>query len=490
MRKKILGAIAALSAGVGGAVAQTPARPVAPMPLGSVGAFGSGGGMTDPNVRPANADVYNPAVPPPGLGGLGMAGPGVGGPGGPGAPDPMMGMGEPVYPPPGTYGQLPYEDPVLEGAFNAASPARFFLEGQYLLMFPEGQPVRFPLLTTSAPADFGRVGAATTTILAGGGRELDLGTVSGFRINGGLWRAGDQRVGIELGGLYLSPSSYNRFARSSDQGIPLLARPFTNAATGVPASLVVSSPNSISGSALVRATTEFWGFEANGLLNLYRTCPGECRLWQLNLLAGYRYLQLDESLDVSSRSTVLTGTIPVGGVTVGSPTSVEVRDRFETLNKFHGGQVGLQSQFTSGRWYVGMTGKVAFGGVNQRIIIDGSTGTNNPTAGRTNVTLGGLFANASNIGRYRTDEFAVVTDVNATLGFHFTSWLIGTVGYNFIHMNTVARPGSVFNGRVDPSLVPTSGLFGTAGPATRGRVVAPTDDFYTHGLNFGVILRY
>ncbi|WP_414896400.1 ABC transporter permease, partial [Roseateles sp.] len=37
-------------------------------------------------------------------------------------------------------------------------------------------------------------------------------------------------------------------------------------------------PNAVAGSALARATTEFYGVEANALYNLYRTCPGECAL--------------------------------------------------------------------------------------------------------------------------------------------------------------------------------------------------------------------
>ncbi|MCU0703944.1 MAG: BBP7 family outer membrane beta-barrel protein [Fimbriiglobus sp.] len=482
MRKKILGAFAALSAAAGGALAQSPTRPVAPTPIGTVGSYD--GGMKDPMVRPANAERYNEPVPPP-MPGMGMGmDPGMGA-------DPMMGMGGPMYPPPGPYGQMPYEQPVLgEGAFSATSPHRFYLDGQYLLLFPESQPTRIPLLTTSAPADFGRLGSATTTILAGDRNSLNLGTVSGFRINGGFMRAGDQRVGIEVGGLYQSPTSYTHYAQSSAQGIPVIARPFTNAVNGAAQSLVVSSPNSISGSALVRATTEFWGIEASGVLNLFRTCPGDCRLWQLNLLGGYRYLELNETLGLSSQSAILAGTLPAVGLAVGPPTSIAVRDQFSAINRFHGAQVGLQSQFTSGRWYVGMTGKVAFGGVNQRLEVAGSTALANPVAQTGSVTLGGLFANASNIGRYRTDQFAIVTDLNATLGFHLTTWLIGTVGYNFIHLSTAVRPGNQFDGRVDPSLVPTSGAFGTAPPAGRPPINIRQDDFFTHGLNFGFILKY
>ncbi len=479
MRKKILGAVAALSAVAGGALAQSPARPLAPTPLGTVGAFE--GGMRDSMVRPANAERFNEPIPPPMPG---MGDPGMGA-------DPMMGLGGPMYPPPGPYGQSPYEQPVLgEGVFDATAPHRFYVEGQYLLLFPETHPTPTPLLTTSAPADFGRLGAGTTTSLAAGSRTLNLGTASGFRLNAGFLRAGDQRFGLDVGALYQTPVSNNTFARSSTQGIPLIARPFVNSTNGAASSLIVSAPNSVSGSALVRATTEFWGIEANAVYNLFRTTPGECRLWQLNVLGGYRYLELNEGLGVSSMSTVLSGVIPAGGLVVGPPTSLDVRDQFTTLNKFHGAQVGLQSQFTSGRWYVGLTGKAAFGGVGQRLSIDGSTALANPVARTGSVTLGGLYANASNIGNYKQDRFAIVTDLNASVGFHITSWLMGTVGYNFIHMSSAARPGNQFDGTVNPSLVPASGLFGTAGAINRPPVTVKDDDFFTHGLNFGFIVKY
>ena len=479
MRKKILGAFAALSAVAGGAVAQSPSRPVAPTPVGTVGAYD---GVTDGNVRPANADRYNEPVPPPmpGMGDPGMMA------------DPMMGLGVPMYPPPGPYGATPYEQPVLgEGAFSATSPHRFYLDGQYLLLFPETQPTPMPLLSTSAPADLGRLGGGTTTSLAAGNNTLNLGTVSGFRVNAGFLRAGDQRAGLDVGGFYQSPSSNSTFVQSSAQGIPLIARPFVNSTNGVPSSLIVSAPNSVSGSALVRATTEFWGIEASGVLNLFRTQPGECRLWQLNVLGGYRYMELNEGLGISSMSTILAGTLPAGGLVVGPPTSIDVRDQFTTVNRFHGAQVGLQSQFTSGRWYVGLTGKAAFGGVRQTVDVEGTTAVANPIARTGSTTLGGLYANATNIGRYRVDRFAIVTDLNATVGFHLTTWLIGTVGYNVIHMSSAARPGNQFNGVVNPAVVPTSGLFGTGGTAVaRAPVNIRDDDFFTHGLNFGLILRY
>ena len=478
MRKKLLGTMAALAAGAGGALAQPPARTAAPAPLAAVGAFD--GGMRDAAVRPASGGEV---IPPP------MGGPGEMG-GGPGmGVDPMMGGG-PGYPPPGVYGGAAWQEPKVDGILGGGS-ARFYVDGQYLLVFPKSQPTGYPLLTTGAPAagEQGRVGSSTTTILAGNG-DLSLGSVSGFRINAGFWRPQDQRLGVDVGGLYIAPSSNTTFLRSSDAGIPLIARPFNSTATGANGVLIVSSPGVVNGEAAVRASTTFWGIEANATLNLYRSCPDNCRYWALNLLGGYRFNEFEETIAVTSRSTALPGrTLPYAGTIVGPGTTLEVRDRFNALNKFHGAQVGLQSQFSSGRWYVGVTGKVAFGVSNQKVTIDGSTAAVNPAAGTSSSNLGGLFANASNVGIYRTDQFAILTDLNGSLGYNFTSWLTGTVGYNFIHLSAVSRPGNLYNGRVDPALVPTSGTYGTGASGSPAVNLRQTD-FFLHGVNFGFIIRY
>lgn len=483
MRKKLLGTIAALAAGAGGALAQSPAKTTAPAAIGTVGSFDAG--MYDPAVRLAGGN-NNPVVPPP-LGGMD----GVPPDGGSGV-DPMMGGG-PMYPPPGTYGGAGWEEPpVGDALFGGGNTHRFYVDGQYLLLFPEKQPVGFPLLTSGSPAagEQGRIGSSTTIALAGNRGTLNLGSTSGFRINTGFWRPTDYRLGVDVGGLYMAPRSNSVFLRSSDGGIPVLARPFISTATGAQSVLIASSPGVVSGDVASRATTTFWSIEANALFNLYRSCPDNCRSWTLNLLGGYRFAEHNETLSLSSRSTALAGrTLPYAGVTVGSPTTIEVRDSFDALNKFHGGQVGLQSQFSSGRWYVGATGKVAFGATNQRVIVDGSSAAVNPTTGVSSQVLGGLFANSSNIGRYKSDQFAILTDANATVGYNFTRWLTGTVGYNFIHLSATARPGNLFNGRVDPALVPTSGTYGTGANGSPVFTVKQ-DDFFVHGVNFGFLIRY
>ncbi len=460
MRKKVLGTLAALALGAGGALAQYTNPPIPPMlPPGAV-------------LPPAELPVPN------------------------GDPNALQPNGQPVYPNGGPYGQAPYDSPALErtglfgrrGGGAAGSPMVWF-DGQYLLMFPKSQPLNFPLLTTSAPADAGVVGRPTTTDLQ---NNLSLGNASGFRLSGGYFHPSNTRIGGEIVGTYLAPTSNDVFvsSASNSNGVPVIARPFVSTGSGTGGSILASFPTFAFGSALSRATTQFWGAEANSLINLYRTADGDSRHWVLNSVTGFRFNQLHEMIDVTSRGTLLAGrTGFYNGTAIASPTSVEVHDTFRTRNSFYGGNFGLQSQFNSGRWYLGLTGKVGIGVTHQEIDVSGSTNALNTATQTVSNSSGGLLANASNIGTYRNDQFGVVTDLNASLGYQVTPWLVTTIGYNFIHMNSVARPGNLFNGQVDASLIPSSGAFGGASTGSPSFNIKQ-DDFWVHGLNFGFIVRY
>lgn len=480
MRKLVMGTLAALAAGAagaGGALAQSPNRAAA------------GVQQAQHLVQPIPANLP-PGVQPGEL------------PAAPVDPNAIMpnGLppgGYPTYPNGGPYGETPYDSPSLKGsgglfAGMGRSPGNptIWFDGSYLLLFPKSQPSGYPLVTTSAPADAGVIGRPSTTVLHGG-NEFSLGDASGFRLSGGFFRPSDQRIGAELVGTYMAPTSSIFFGSSSSvsNGVPVIARPYNDTGTGG-SSLVASFPTFDYGSVLSRATTKFWGLEANGLINLYRTADGDTRHWVLNFLGGFRFNALNEEIDVTSRGTLLPGsTASYNGVVIGSPTSIEVRDTFQVRNSFYGGQVGMQSQFSSGRWYVGLTGKVGAGIIHQEADITGTSNALNAQDRTGSFSSGGLFANASNIGHYNRDQFGIATDINGTVGYQITPWLMGTIGYNFMHLSSVLRPGNLYNGNVNGAVIPASAQYG--GVSTGSAAVnLRQEDFYVHGLNFGFILRY
>src|SRR5262245_12979915 len=199
MRRGFLGSIAALAAGAGVAWGQTP-TPVAP--AGGPAASGPAPVRTAGDVIPATGPA--PVIMPP------IA---VGPPGDPMGLGPTASLGPPpgpMYPPPGPYGAPMFQPP--PGSYGPGLGAgggdacgfdapHWWFSGEYLLWFTRGQPVGFPLLTTSAPTSNGLLGAPSTTELVRGD-DLSYGAISGFRLNGGFFGDADRRFGALVSGFY------------------------------------------------------------------------------------------------------------------------------------------------------------------------------------------------------------------------------------------------------------------------------------------------
>ena len=158
----------------------------------------------------------------------------------------------------------------------------------------------------------------------------------------------------------------------------------------------------------VDATSRFGGGDVNFLYNLYRGNG-----WTVNLLAGYRYLELDESLTISANSNLFTTTTytdNLGNVlaTATPGSSVMVIDQFNTRNEFNGGQIGAQPQYQRGRWFIGGAAKLAVGATHEEVTVNGST-TVFPVSGAPVPPIGGNYASLDN-GRYAMDRFAVAPE--------------------------------------------------------------------------------
>jgi hypothetical protein len=164
----------------------------------------------------------------------------------------------------------------------------------------------------------------------------------------------------------------------------------------------------------------------------------------LSLLAGFRYIELNESLSIVRDTFCLTPGCGDGVTTVS--------DNFGTRNRFFGGQVGVDYEYRTGRWIFGANGKVALGDMYQSVAINGVTAGNPaeiPAGGP--VTLGptGLLAQGSNSGRFHRDRFAVVPEVGLKVGYQITDNLSVFAGYSVLYMSDVVRPGEQIDLVVD-----------------------------------------
>jgi hypothetical protein len=398
---------------------------------------------------------------------------------------------------PDSPGAIPPDTAELAGCCaHESEPARWaWASADYLLYRVKDGPLPGPLVTTSSnPADVGALGAPTTRVLFGDA-DLDYGTFSGLRTSLGAWLESSQTVGIEAGGFLLEQRSLGFAVRSDAAGTPLLAipafdpttqtmGPFVTLPPGVTppaeAGLFITQPGSFAGGIAATSASRLWDAELNGIANLVR-CP-RCRV---DFLAGFRYLDLAESLTITTDSLGLAGSGSFAGA------FFTTADHFETRSQFYGGQVGTRLELNRRRLSGSLLAKLALGSVHDVVERGGLTIIRNSQdpATPSGTFAGGLLALPTNIGRQTEEHFAVVPEVQAQLAYAWSSGLRTFVGYDFVWVSSVVRPGDQIDRAVNLTQVPAFGGSGLSGPA-RPAPLFETTDFWAHGVRFGVEFRY
>lgn len=359
---------------------------------------------------------------------------------------------------------------------------------EYLLWWVKGSPLPVPLVTTGPTSIVGAENRAgvignPSTVLLIGNQDLNFGPLSGGRFTLGGWLEPTARLGLEGGYLFLSQR--NTTLGASAPGTPgsaPLSIPFFDPTIGAENSTGIANPvgaTPFAGTGLVTATTRLQGAELNGLAVLSRRGGV-----QLHLLGGFRYLNLDEGLTFGTSSPAIPPNPPDVFVT---------QDQFFTRSDFYGGQLGLRGLFQEGRWFGVATGKVALGDMHERVRIDGTLATNDFSGfGPIQTFRGAYLALPTNIGRYTQDSFAVVPEVNLSLGYQVSPYVAVFAGYSFLYLSNVVRPGDQIDRVINPTQGP--GFSGDAssvltGPA-RPTYLGNTGDFWAHGINLGLAVIY
>ncbi|HXG10886.1 MAG TPA: BBP7 family outer membrane beta-barrel protein [Gemmataceae bacterium] len=352
-------------------------------------------------------------------------------------------------------------------------PGRLYGGAEYLLWWIKDGSVP-PLVTTSPVASQGIIGLPGTVVLFGGS-DVDTDEFSGGRFTVGYWLDACRMRALEGTFFFLGQRDVN-FAAGSE-AFPLLARPFFAENLGTEFAQVVTDPNRATGGVRVELPSQLWGAEANLRRNVLLGCG-----YRLDLIAGFRYLDLDEGVHIMELGTLLPTVQPFGG------SRFFVFDNFDTRNQFYGGQLGAETELRRGRWFVNFRGKVALGGTHQTIDILGGQVVAAPDGTRQRFR-GGLLALPSNIGHFNRDHFAVVPEVGVNLGYHFTDSLRAYVGYTFLYWSDVLRPGDQIDRVLDINQIPNF-IRGPAVAQVRPVVPFRSTDFWAQGLNFGLEFRY
>jgi hypothetical protein len=345
-------------------------------------------------------------------------------------------------------------------------PRGFWGRAEYLVWWARGANTP-PLVTTSPDGTpVGVAGVLPNATILFGNERINTQARSGGRFTLGYWCDPCQMLGIEDTFFILGNGDDSFFATSS--GSPILARPFFNTETDLQDALLLAYPQIVVGSVNVNSNRTITSNE----LNLRRALVIDC-CRRVDILAGYRYFHLGEGLSVRTDTTSIDGqTVPIG-------TTFLTQDLFGTGNNFNGGQLGLNLQYFRGCWTFDVLVKLALGGVSQRVNIDGSTVVTVPDENPV-INQGGVLALDSNIGQFRQTQFGVMPEIGLNLRYQWSPLWTFSMGYTFIGLTNVVRPGDQIDLRLDPAQFPP-GV-----PGTFPEFAFHDSDLWVQGLNFGI----
>jgi hypothetical protein len=342
------------------------------------------------------------------------------------------------------------------------------VSGDYLFWYLRKMPV--PPLVTGGPAGgTGVIGDDATSTVIDDRLTTRHQRFIGLRFDIETW-VPDRSLGFQVDAFFLErDSSHRSFPYGS---VPTLAIPFVDAETGRPGARIVNGIDPLRGPLLgslrVYSREELFGQEANVLFPWLR-----CDRGHLVVVAGTRFLQLRERLDLTSTSRDL----PTQSVLYG------LEDHFSVFNKFFGLQLGLEGEYRAGGLYADGKATVALG-VDDQIFRAKGTAIYHDPNGRLQVPFG-LFALPSNIGTHERAAFDVVGEVKGRIGYEFTANVRAHVGYSFLFWANPVRAGDQL-GPVNRSQVRPGGLVGPALPD----VPWNTEVFWAHGANVGVEIKW
>jgi hypothetical protein len=394
-----------------------------------------------------------------------------------------------------------------------------------------GDPTVSGPVTTSAkiPTSPGFIGLVTTQnslgsalansgTLFGGGDGLNTGIHSGEALRFGHWLDAEHTQAIEGGGFYIGQGSTGFASAPGGNGVGV---PFFDA-NGIGQLFVVNRPSTSSGTSVSVNTTpdvfvglfnkavtdqstgtasasysqSLWGADLN-----YRLATPLFRERGVNVdvSAGFRYVNLSESLSLNTASTADHTEVTTFAKALGLPgnpnftnstsTITGTSDVIGTHNNFIGPQFGAGGDFRlDERWSISGDAKVAVGANFESLSVSGSTtstvtSSTTPTAilklagiplavaagsppgsaatpvvtTSTTTSGSGIFASPANSGSHSRTVFAYIPSSTVKLNYDaIPNFLTLSVGYNMFWMSDVLRPTNQLLGTGAPTYAQSS----------------------------------
>jgi hypothetical protein len=344
---------------------------------------------------------------------------------------------------------------------------------------------------------------ASTSTLAGG-NSVDLGEQFGARFTVGAWLDPEESLGLEGTAFYITrrtdgfssttgnsinqstfalPATTDVFVQTTTitQTTPPLVTTTNTLTNSFTAFIVRQATNAVVGT----ASTEMWGAELNA------RCASPS-LGAVSGLVGFRYLDFRENLQIHDSTQLF---LPAGFTDtnqLGQPLNTNLpanltfttADAIRTRNQFYGGQIGLDLDMLVGRFLADIRAKAALGVMHETVNIFGASSLPDGT-----LAAGGLLSSPLDQGSHSRNQIAFVPEINVKLGYQITPGLRAYVGYDFLWLSEVVRPG-------EQTGISTSGVTAAvAGTTQQITVNQPsfrfkTSDVTINGFNVGMEFRY
>jgi hypothetical protein len=377
------------------------------------------------------------------------------------------------------YGDAEDDNYTLGSNAPPANDRRFYFRAEYLSWWLSGDELP-PLITTSSEStprgEAGVLGESNTVTLFGGETVNDQ-MRSGARIVLGMALTPYTAIEGEWFGFGNQGATFNQFSNGSE----ILARPFFNLSTGAEDAYVIAYPEQATGTVTASLKSELLGAGLQFVRKLaYRQSEDGLAFQRLDLIYGFRYLGLNERLQVDDATTTTdeSGSVPVG-------TVFSTSDQFSTSNDFYGGNFGVLMESHRGRWHVAGAAKIAVGGTSERVVVSGNSSVSDPDEDAQNFN-GGLLALPTNIGQYSQNVFTLVPQVQLRLALDLTPQFRWNVGYDLLYWSFLVRPGNQVDLLVNPTQASGQLLDGTPGPLFP---FAQTD-LWIQGINTGLEFKF
>src|SRR5205823_3149259 len=157
-----------------------------------------------------------------------------------------------------------------------------------------------------------------------------------------------------------------------------------------------------------------------------------------------------------------------------------------TYNHYYGGQVGVDLDAMFGGFFVNVRSKIGVGDMHQTVNVAGVTTVinNDPTTTSTlpsTTSPGGLLSGPLDQGKHSRNRIAFNSETTVKLGYQFTNWLRGYVGYDILYLSNTARPSDQ---TATTTLTTTTTI---AGSSNNVSIAQPTfrfrdSDFWAQGV--------